>query len=65
MKRLALTLTLISFIHLGQLYSQPKLRVGHAQKPDQAAAELKSNRKKIKDLDSWNKRKAILLKGIL
>ena len=65
MNRLALTLTLISSIHLGQLYSQPKLRVGHAQKPDQATAELKSNRKKIKDLDSWNKRKAILLKGIL
>jgi len=65
MNRLALTLTLISSIHLGELHSQPKLRVGHAQKPDQAAAELKLNRKKIKDLDSWKKRKAILLKGIL
>ena len=53
MKQLALTLTLISSIHVGQLYSKPKLRVGHAQKPDQAAAELKSNREKIKDLDSW------------
>jgi len=65
MKQLALTLTLISSIHVGQLYSKPKLRVGHAQKPDQAAAELKSNREKIKDLDSWKKRKSILLKGIL
>ena len=65
MKRLILITTLITLIYDGVSHSKPKLRVGHAQKPDQAAAELNSTREKIKDLGSWEKRKSNLLKGIL
>ena len=65
MKRLILITTLITLIYDGVSHSKPKLRVGHAQKPDQAAAELNSTREKIKDLASWEKRKSNLIKGIL
>ncbi len=65
MKTFPLILTLLIFINPVILLSKPKLRVGHAQKPDQASAELESIRKSTKDLDSWKKRKATVIKGIL
>ena len=65
MKRFILISALIFLNHSEITQSKPKLRVGHAQKPDQAASELISTREKVKDLASWNKRKSNLLKGIL
>lgn len=43
----------------------PKLRVGHAQKPEAAQAELDAIRKATPDLASWQKRKATVKAGIL
>ncbi|MDE0570350.1 MAG: acetylxylan esterase [Verrucomicrobiales bacterium] len=65
MKTFPLILTLLIFINPVILLSKPKLRVGHAQKPNQASAELESIRKSTKDLESWKKRKATVIKGIL
>ncbi len=44
---------------------KPGLRVGYAQKPAQARAELDAIRKATPDLDSWEKRRAQLRAGIL
>ena len=44
---------------------KPKLRVGHAQKPAEAKAELDQIRKSYDGLEGWKKRKAILKQGIL
>ncbi len=41
------------------------LRVGHAQTPDEAKAELAGLRKSYPDLAGWEKRKKKLVKGIL
>ena len=65
MKTFPLILILLTFINPVILLSKPKLRVGHAQKPDQASAELESIRKSTKDLESWEKRKDTVIKGIL
>jgi dienelactone hydrolase len=43
----------------------PKLRVGYAQKPQQARAELDAIRDATPDLASWEKRKAVVKAGIL
>ncbi len=42
-----------------------KLRVGYAQKPHEAAAELDVIRKATPDLASWEKRKVTVISGIL
>ena len=48
------------------LYAEkPRLRVGYAQKPDQARAELDAIRASTPDLDSWKKRRAQVRAGIL
>ena len=48
------------------LYAEkPRLRVGYAQKPDQARAELNAIRASTPDLDSWKKRRAQVRAGIL
>ena len=65
MKAFPLILTLLIFINPLISLSNPKLRIGHAQKPNQASAELESIRKSTKDLESWKKRKATVIKGIL
>ena len=44
---------------------KPRLRVGYAQKPDQARAELDAIRASTPDLDSWKKRRAQVRAGIL
>lgn len=44
---------------------EPRLRVGQAEKPEDAAKELAEFRATIPDLASWEKRKAILKAGIL
>ena len=41
------------------------LRVGHAQKPDQARAELDQFRSTYADLAGWTKRKQTIREGIL
>lgn len=43
----------------------PRLRVGHAQKPAEAKAELAALKASYPTLDAWNKRKALLRKSIL
>ena len=43
----------------------PKLRVGHAQTPAQAKAELAEFKKSYTDLDGWKVRKANILDGML
>ncbi len=44
---------------------KPRLRVGYAQKPDQARAELDAIRNSTPDLESWKKRRAQVKAGIL
>ena len=65
MKTFPLILTSLIFINPIISLSKPKLRVGHAQKPEQASAELESIRKNTKDLENWKKRKDTVIKGIL
>ena len=42
-----------------------KLRVGYAQKPHEAAAELDAIRKATPDLENWQQRRATVIAGIL
>ncbi|MCM8534782.1 MAG: acetylxylan esterase [Lentisphaeraceae bacterium] len=42
-----------------------KLRVGYDQKPQDAAAELNSLTKQTQTLDAWEKRKEVVIQGIL
>ena len=65
MKTFPLIVTSLIFINPIISFSKPKLRVGHAQKPEQASAELESIRKNTKDLENWKKRKDTVIKGIL
>ncbi len=44
---------------------QPQLRVGHAQTPTAAAAELTATKASLRNLDAWNARKQRLLKAML
>ncbi|MBA71931.1 MAG: hypothetical protein CMO73_04585, partial [Verrucomicrobiales bacterium] len=65
MKTFPLIVTSLIFINPIISLSKPKLRVGHAQKPEQASAELESIRKNTKDLENWKKRKDTVIRGIL
>ncbi|MDP6546978.1 MAG: acetylxylan esterase [Phycisphaerae bacterium] len=44
---------------------KPKLRRGHAQKPEAAAKELEQFKASYSDLDGWKKRKERIIAGIL
>ena len=44
---------------------KPRLRVGYAQKPEEARAELDAIRTSVPDLKSWKKRRAQVRAGIL
>ena len=44
---------------------KPRLRVGYAQKPEEARAELDAIRTSVPDLKSWQKRRAQVRAGIL
>ena len=44
---------------------KPRLRVGYAQKPEQARAELDAIRESTPALESWKKRRALVRTGIL
>ena len=44
---------------------KPRLRVGYAQKPEEARAELDAIRESAPDLESWKKRRAQVRAGIL
>ena len=65
MKTFLLILISLIFISPAITLSKPKLRVGHAQKPNQASEELESIRQSTKDLESWKKRRDTVIKGIL
>lgn len=55
--------TLVSFT--AARGEQPRLRVGHAQTPEEAAAELKELRQAIPDLAAWKERRELLRSAIL
>ncbi|MCG8586118.1 MAG: acetylxylan esterase [Pirellulales bacterium] len=58
--------TLLVFLALPtSAQAEPKLRVGHAQSPKQAAAELEAFKKTYRDLAEWKKRKETIKRGIL
>lgn len=44
---------------------QPQLRVGHAQTPEDAAAELTATKASLPNLDAWHARKQHLRKAVL
>ncbi|MFT7631782.1 MAG: dienelactone hydrolase [Mariniblastus sp.] len=50
---------------VGKQELNPELRVGNAQTPEQAKAELKQFRESFDTLADWEKRKAIIRNGIL
>ena len=55
---------LFFFIAVGTA-EKPRLRVGYAQKPEEARAELDAIRASTPDLQSWQKRRAQVRAGIL
>ena len=44
---------------------EPRLRVGQAETPENAAKELAEIQETIPNLEAWEKRKAVLKAGIL
>lgn len=47
------------------LHAENKLRVGHAQTPEQAAREISALTDSVKTLEQWEARKKIVIEGIL
>lgn len=62
MKYLSLVFCLLFVL---PLYSEDRLRVGYAQTPEEAAKELQEIKGSVKSLNDWEKRKKILIEGIL
>ena len=62
---LPLTLGCLTLCSVLLFAEKPRLRVGYAQKPSQAKVELAAIRSSIPDLQSWQKRKALVRRGIL
>lgn len=65
MNRAAISALLCSALTCAALSQQPKLRVGHAQTPELAAAELTAIKTTLHDLADWNARKQRIRKAIL
>jgi dienelactone hydrolase len=65
MNRAAISALLCSALTCTALAQQPKLRVGHAQSPKQAAAELAATRASLQSLEDWNERKQRLREAML
>ena len=74
MRNILLPFDTLCFFSLGYLLlfsvcldaaDKPRLRVGYAQKPHEARAELDAIRKSTPDLESWKKRRAQVRAGIL
>jgi dienelactone hydrolase len=60
-----LSLVLLLFSIAIEATEKPRLRVGYAQKPEEARAELDAIRNSVPDLKSWTKRRVQVLAGIL
>ena len=61
-----LFLTFIALLAAAGLQAEePKLRVGHAQKPNEAKAELDGFQKSIPDLAAWTERRKRVRQGII
>ena len=66
MKKIAIaTLVTLTSTLSGIAQEKPRLRVGYAQKPEEAAAELKGIRDACPDLAAWERRRGRIRAGIL
>ena len=64
--RHAVAIALTFLVSFGQLNAdQPRLRVGHAQTPKEAKAELQQFQQTYANLDEWEARKQRIREGIL
>ena len=60
-----ISIVLLFFFIAIDAAEKPRLRVGYAQKPEEARAELDAIRTSVPDLKSWQKRRAQVRAGIL
>ena len=60
-----ISIVLLFFFIAIDAAEKPRLRVGYAQKPEEARAELDAIRTSVPDLKSWKKRRAQVRAGIL
>jgi uncharacterized protein len=65
MNRFFVLCVLVCWICLPLKADEPKLRVGHAQTPEEAIEELKAFKNSYSDVSGWEQRKSNIQKGVL